>query len=143
MSGESKPEERRSGGLVAFLGSALGSGASLGLGIISATALAVDAIRSEAGPGKMEASFYLLAGGTLAGILAAGVLSWRLLAPVESPYRRGALGMVCGFATVLLMLVCIPIHQAWGRTGLLVLVAVSVGLAGFLAYRARRLGYGR
>jgi hypothetical protein len=131
----------RSEGLAGFLASAGGAGALLGLGIISATVFGVDAIRAGRGAGNLDTSFYRLAGGTFAGILAAGGLTWRLLAPVGSPYRRGALSIVCSFATILLMLVCIPVHQLWGRAGLLALLALSVALAALLSHRARRLGY--
>jgi hypothetical protein len=48
--------------------------------------------------------------------------------------------MVCGFATVLLMLVCIPVHQLLGRTGLLGLFALCTVAAALLARHARRLG---
>ena len=48
--------------------------------------------------------------------------------------------MVSGFATVLLMLVCIPINQLLGRPGLLVLLGVCVLAAALLTRRARRLG---
>jgi hypothetical protein len=48
--------------------------------------------------------------------------------------------MVSGFATVLLMLVCIPINQLLGRVGLLFLLGLSGITAALLARRARRLG---
>jgi hypothetical protein len=118
--------------------SAVGSGACTGLAVIALTVLGVDVLRS--GASRVDASFYLLVGGTLAGILVAGLSTWRLLAPVESAYRRGALSMVCSFATVLLMLVCIPVHQAVGRVGLLCLVAASILAAALLAHRSRRVG---
>jgi hypothetical protein len=120
----------------------VGAGALLGLCLIGATVLGVDAIRAAQGGDNVNATFYLLAGGTFAGILAAGGLTWHLLAPVGSPYRRGALSVVCSFGTVLLMLVCIPVHQLWGQSGLLGLVALSAALAALLAHRARRMSTG-
>jgi hypothetical protein len=48
--------------------------------------------------------------------------------------------MVSGFSTVLLMLICIPVNQLLGRTGLIGLLALSAVAAGFLGRRARRLG---
>jgi hypothetical protein len=118
--------------------SAVGSGACAGLAIISLTVLGVDVLRS--GTSRADASFYLLVGGTLAGIVVAGLATWTLLAPVHSAYRRGALSMVCSFATVLLMLVCIPVHQALGRVGLLCLSGISSLAAALLAHRSRRVG---
>jgi hypothetical protein len=70
------------------------------------------------------------------------LVSWRLLAPLGSGYRRGALSIVCSFATVLLMLLCIPVHQLLGRAGLLGLLALSGLAAALLAHRARHMGAG-
>jgi hypothetical protein len=126
------------GGPFAFVVAVVGSGAGAGLAVITATVLAVDSLRSAAGAGRPGASFYLLVGGTLAGLFVAALTSWRLLAPVGSAYRRGALSIVCSFATVLLMLVCIPVHQALGRVGLLSLLVLSCVTAAILAHRARR-----
>jgi hypothetical protein len=124
---------------VAFVASVLAGGAAFGLSIISATVLGVDVLRATS-PGNLDASFYLLVGGTLTGILVAAYAAWRLLVPVGSAYRRGALSIVCSFATVLLMLVCIPVHQLLGRIGLLVLLGISLLTGLILARRARQLG---
>jgi hypothetical protein len=126
--------------MLGFLAVVVASGAFIGLTIISVIVLAVDSLRSNAGAPPPDTSFYLLAVGTLAGVLAAGFASWHLLAPLGSVYRRGALSIICSFATVLLMLVCIPVHQLLGRTGLLGLAALSALVALVLAYRARSLG---
>jgi hypothetical protein len=91
---------------------------------------------------SLNSALYLLFGGTLAGVLVAAAMAWWLLAPIESPYRRGSLAMVCGFATVVLMLVCIPVHQLLGRAGLLGLAALFLLIATVLARRARRLVLG-
>ena len=48
----------------------------------------------------------------------AGVVAWRVLDPILSIYRRGGLSVVSGLATVLAMLLCIPVHQLAGRAGL-------------------------
>jgi hypothetical protein len=119
---------------------AVGAGSvSLGLVIITATVLGVDALRSSQ-PGGTNPALYLLFGGTLAGILAAAGMAWWLLGPIESTYRRGGLAMVSGFATVLLMLICIPVHQFFGSAGLIALMAICIAVAALLARRARRLG---
>jgi hypothetical protein len=137
---EGTPEDGPSA--VGFVAAVLACAVSVGLGVITATVLGVDALRNERGPVDAGLSFYLLVGGTLSGILAAAWAAWRLLAPVESAYRRGALSMVCGFATVLLMLICIPVNQVLGRTGLLLLLGLSGLAAMTFARRARRLGAG-
>jgi hypothetical protein len=123
-------------GFVAAVGA---SAVSLGLVVITATVLGVDALRSGQSP-ALNPALYLLFGGTLGGILAAAGMAWWLLRPIESTYRRGGLAMVSGFATVLLMLICIPVHQFLGRSGLFALMAICTVAAALLARRARRVG---
>jgi predicted signal transduction protein with EAL and GGDEF domain len=130
------------GSPVGFLAAAVLSAVSVGLLVITATVLVVDALRTDQGAGNLDLSFYLLVGGTLAGILLAAFAAWSLLSPIGSAYRRGGLSMVCAFATVLLMLVCIPVNQLLGRIGLFILLALSGLVALMLARRARRLGAG-
>jgi predicted signal transduction protein with EAL and GGDEF domain len=127
---------------VEFVVAVVACSVSIGLMVITATVLGVDALRTASEPGNINSSFYLLVGGTLSGILAAAYTAWQLLAPVGSAYRRGGLSMVCAFATILLMLICIPVHQLLGRTGLLVLQGLSGVVAFILARRVRRLGAG-
>jgi len=129
-------------GPFAFVVSGVGAGALVGLAIISGIVLGVDSLRSGSQAPQLNTSFYLLVVGTLVGLFAAAFSAWRLLAPVGSVYRRGALSIVCSFATVLLMLVCIPVHQLLGRLGLLGLILISSLIAALLAHRARRLAIG-
>jgi hypothetical protein len=129
-------------GLLGFVALALASAVAVGLLVISGTVFVVDALRSGNQPADLDLSFYLLAGGTLLGILGAAYAAWRLLAPLGSVYRRGGLSIVSAFATVLLMLVCIPVNQLFGRTGLLLLLAGSAALAVVLSRQARRWGTG-
>jgi len=138
---EGRAEAPREGGTVRFIGTAALCAVGLGLVIISATVLGVDALRSSDNR-NLNPLFYLIIAGTLAGILAAAGAAWWLLAPIQSTYRRGALAMVCGFATVLLMLVCIPMHQLLGRLGLFALLGLSLLASAVLGVRARRLGVG-
>jgi hypothetical protein len=121
----------------------VGSAVSLGLAVEGVTTLMVDTMRPPAGAAPdLGGPFYLLLGGTLAGLTVAGFLAWRLLAPLESVYRRGGLALVSAFGTVLVMLVCIPINQTLGRAGLLGLIAISLAISVLLARRARRAGPG-
>jgi hypothetical protein len=112
---------------------------AFGLVVVTATVLLVDLLKAGAYPDNLTLRLYLLFGGTLGGILAAAGAAWRLLQPIPSLYRRGGLAIVSGFATVLLMLVCIPVHQAFGQAGLLVTMALSGIAAALLAVRTRRL----
>ena len=128
------------GSTLGFIGTAAACSVCVGMLLITATVLGVDALRSDQGPRNLYLSFYLLVGGTLAGILLAGSSAWHLLAPVGSTYRKGALSIVSAFATVLFMLVCMPVNQLFGRTGLLALLALCAVAAVILARRVRRLG---
>ena len=122
---------------------AMGSAVAFGLGVVSATVLGVDLIRppatsaASAAP-QLGAPLYLLVFGTLAGLVLAGIVAWRLLSPVLSLYRRGGLSIVSGLATVLAMLLCIPVHQLAGRAGLAVLGTLALGVSALLARGARR-----
>jgi hypothetical protein len=129
-------------GPLGFVAIVLASAVSLGLLLITGTVFVVDTLRRGAQPPNLDLSFYLLVGGTLAGILGAACTAWRLLEPVGSLYRRGALSIVSAFATVPLMLVCIPVNQQFGRSGLLLLLAASGVLTIALARQARRWGLG-
>ncbi len=120
---------------------AVGSAVASGLAIVSATTLGVDALRPPPGsPPEAGASFYLLLLGTLAGLVLAAGVAWWLLSPLQSAYRRGGLALVSAFATVMAMLVCIPVNQILGRPGLAGLVGVSLLASILLARRARIAG---
>ncbi len=127
-------------GTLGFLAAALACAVSVGLIVVTATVLLVDALRSGAYPESLTLRLYVLFGGTVAGVLFAAGAAWWLLGPISSAYRRGGLAIVSGFATVLLMLVCIPINQLFGRTGLLILLGSSCITAALLARQAKRLG---
>jgi hypothetical protein len=127
------------GGTLGFLAAALGSAVSSGLTLITVTVLVADALRSQYGSDNLELRLYWIAGGTLAGILLAGVVAWRLLVPITSTYRRGGLAMVSAFATVVVMLICTPIFDLFGRNGLLAFLGFCAVTSALLAYQARRL----
>jgi hypothetical protein len=114
---------------------------ALGLAVVTATTLAIDALRPAPGVAPdLNAPFHLLLWGTFAGIALAGVVAWRLLSPLGSAYRRGGLALVSAFATVLAMLVCIPVNQTLGHPGLGGLIGLSLAASVLLARRARAAG---
>ena len=123
---------------------AMGSGMAFGLVVVSLTVLGVDLVRpATPSPGIVSGpAFYLLLFGTLGGLILAGVVAWRLLAPILSTYRRGGISLVTAFATVLPMLLCMAANQLAGRIGLGALTAVALVVALVLGARARRLGVG-
>lgn len=125
--------------LLGFIALAVLCAVSFGLVVITATVLAVDALRTSS-YGNLDLTFSLLVIGTLSGVLLASFSAWRLLAPLGSVYRKGGLSIVAGFATVLLMLVCIPVNQLLGRSGLGVLLMLFGVAAWGLSRSLRRWG---
>ena len=79
--------------------------------------------------------FNLVVGGTLAGLGLAVAAAWSLMRPLQSPYRRGGLAIVAGFATFLLMLPTMAIDQLVGRAGLLGFAAACAAGCALLARR--------
>jgi hypothetical protein len=118
-----------------------GAGMAAGLAIISASVATVGLVRSAAGdPGPgLSLALVLLLAGTLGGLLLAGITTWHLMASVDSAYRRGGLALVSSFATVILMLVTMPLNQLAGPAGLLGLAALAAVLGLVLTRRARRI----
>ena len=118
---------------------AMGSGMAFGLAGVTLTVLGVDLVRPAAPPPSPTAgpAFYLLAFGTIGGLILAGAVAWRLMAPIPSTYRRGGLSLVTGFATVLPMLLCMLANQLAGRVGLVTLAVAALAVAALLAARAR------
>jgi hypothetical protein len=107
--------------------------------VVALTVLLLDLVRGGAAAAPAQGRLALLLGaGTLAGILAAAGVTWMLLAPIVSYYRRGGLSIVASFATVVLMLLTIPVHQLAGRAGLGAAAAMCAVAALGFAVSARR-----
>ncbi len=122
----------------------VGSAVAGGLSLITLTVLGIRLL-APARPGAaidLGGPFFLLMAGTLGGVVLAFVIAWWLLGPVGSTYRRGAFSVISGFATILAMLVCMPVDRLFGPPGLLALVTGSAVAAILLARRARRLPQG-
>jgi hypothetical protein len=126
---------------ISLAATALGAGLSAGLALVGATVSALDAVRPPPGTGNaaLGAPLYLLAAGTIGGLLLAGGVTWYLLSPVDSTYRRGGLALVSAFATVPAMLIYPPLHVALGTPALLFVAALAAGTALLLIRRARRM----
>jgi hypothetical protein len=121
---------------------AMGSGVAFGVAVISVVALVVDALKtaapSPAGAPALGLPLFVVFFGTIAGLVLAGVVTWRLLSPVVSIYRRGGLSVVSGLATVMPMWLCPLVNQLAGRAGLAALGVVALGVSALLARGARR-----
>ncbi len=79
--------------------------------------------------------FTLGVGGTGAGLLLATGLAWSLMRPLHSPFRRGGLAIIAGFATIILMLLTIAADYMGGRWALLGLAALCALGCALLARR--------
>jgi hypothetical protein len=121
---------------LAFNGMAFGI--LVGTGVISAFLWAVRSLQAGAPPSDTpdlsSPAAILLLIGTPVGMLAAAVLTWRALGPVGSTYRQGGLAMVSAFATLVVSLLAAPLDMAFGRVGLLGLLA-ACGLLAWLFWR--------
>jgi hypothetical protein len=60
----------------------------------------------------------LLIVGLVGGPLLGAFITFWLLEPVGSLYRRGGLAVVAGFTALLAMFAGMPVHQAFGQAGL-------------------------
>jgi hypothetical protein len=118
---------------------AMGSAVAFGLAVVSATVLGVNLLRTDtSSPApQLGAPLYLVFFGTMAGLVLAGVVAWRLLNPILSVYRRGGLSIVSSVATVPAMLICIPVNQLAGSAGLGALGVVALLLSLLLARLVR------
>ena len=126
---------------VSLAAAAMGAGLSAGLALVGLTVAALAAVRPPPGASEpaVGAPLYLLLAGTLGALLLAGIVTWRLLAPLPSTYRRGGLALVSAFATVPVMQVYRPLDTAFGPPALLAVAALAATAAWLLARRARRI----
>ncbi len=126
---------------VSLVAAAVGAGLSAGLAIVGVTVAAMAALRPPVGTLEpaLGASLYLLLAGTFGGLVLAGVVAWRLLAPLQSTYRRGGLALLSAFATVVVMQVYRPLDVAFGAPALLAAAGAAGAIAWLLSRRARRL----
>ena len=124
---------------LAFLAMAIS--VSIGIGFVTVALWVVSTLLADMPASDTPvidgAPFYILVGGTMLGVGVAGLITWTLLAPVRSTYRRGGLSLVSSFTTAAGMLVAMPVNQLAGRTGLVGLIVLS-GMVALLL--SRRLG---
>jgi len=124
------------GRLVGLVASTLGLAILLGVAIIGASLWVVVTLQAGKPPSDVPdtsgPAFTVLVGGTFLGAAAAAGVTWSLLQPIGSAYRRGSFAMVSAFATLVAMLLAIPAHRLLGPTGLVGLVVLcGVGCAFF------------
>lgn len=115
--------------LLGLILGALGFGVALGVGLQGLVTWTVRTLQRGA-PHSAPAALssppaLVLLIGSLAGIVAAGLATGSLLAPIRNPWRQAMLGIIAGLGSFAVSLVTLPIDRAWGRPGLLGLVLVS------------------
>jgi hypothetical protein len=125
-----------------FVGLVLGAlafGVALGVGIQGLVTWTVRTLQqgapTQAAPALTSTPALVLLLGTLAGIVAAGLASWRLLAPIHNPWRQAMLALIAGMGSFAVSLVTLPIDRALGRPGLLGLAAVAALVCGLIGRR--------
>ena len=121
---------------------ALGFGVMLGLGVQALVTWTVRGLQAgaPAPPTSLTSGPALvLLIGSFAGIAAAGIATWMVLAPIANPWRQAMLALIAGLGSFVLSLIAIPIDRGLGRPGLLGL-ALASALGSFLLGRrlARR-----
>ncbi len=122
---------------------ALGCGLAVGVSVQALVTFGVRTIQpsqvTEGQPELASPPALLLLVGTLAGMVAAGVATATLLAPVRNIWRQAMLGFVAAFGSFALAVITLPVDRAFGREGLFVLSLVA-GAAAFWAGRRLRRG---
>lgn len=116
---------------------------SLGYGLLSGLAVQalvtwiVRGMPTIDPPTLSSAPALVLLIGTFGGIVLAGLLTWRRLAPIGNPWRQTMLGIIAGLGSLVVSLVTIPIDRGLGRPGLLGLAILAAAGCGWLAWRGR------
>jgi hypothetical protein len=112
------------------------SGAFLGAALACVTALGFDMLGPRT-PHPGAGHVVLLVLGMVGGPLLGALTTFLLLEPLASPYRRGGLAIVSGFAAFVAMFAGMPVHQAFGQAGLaaFALLFAVAGAAFFLRAR--------
>lgn len=123
------------------------AGAVAGLGLVSLVMWLVRTMQvtgaAPIAPKPSDSIATVILAGWMGSAIAGGFVSWTLLKPIRSAYRRGGLAMVGGFAGLLFTFVTAPVDGVLGRWGLLGLSGVAglwfVLLARKIARRSREL----
>lgn len=121
---------------------ALGFGMLLGLGMLSLLTWSIRGLQQTnlaiARPtrGFTAGLLPVIVLGTLASMAVAGGATWIRLQPIGNPWRKAMLAIIAGSGSFVLALLTWPIDRAFGRPGLLGLVAFC-GLACLLLGRRR------
>lgn len=116
---------------------ALGFGVLFGLGFQALVTWMVRGLPQVHPPSLTSGRAQVLLVGTFAGILLAGLVTWRRLAPIRNPWRQTMLAMIAGLGSFVVSLITIPIDRGLGRPGLLALAVLAAAGCGWLIRRGK------
>ena len=108
----------------------------MGAALACVTALGFDLLGPRT-PHPSTGHVVLLLVGMIGGPLLGALITFWLLDPLASPYRRGGLAVVSGFAAFVAMFAGMPVHQAFGQSGLAAFAGLFA-VAGFAFFRRAR-----
>ena len=115
----------------------LGYGLVFGLGFQALVTWMVRGMVPVQPPTLTSGPALVLLLGTFGGIVLAGLVTWRRLAPIRNPWRQTMLGIIAGLGSLVLSLITIPIDRGLGRPGLLGLAVLAALWCGWLTWRGR------
>jgi hypothetical protein len=108
---------------------ALAFGVTLGVGCQGLVTWSVRTVLERApvlgAPGLGSPPTLLLLVGTFAGMVAAGLATGTLIAPIRNPWRQAMLAIIAGLGSFMVSLITLPIYSNFGRGGLLALSGVA------------------
>lgn len=121
---------------VALVLGALGFGLLFGLGTQALVTWLVRGLPQADPPTLTSAPALVLLLGSFGGIVLAGLVTWRRLAPIGNPWRQAMLAIIAGLGSFVVSLVTIPVDRGLGRPGLLGLAVLAAAGCGWLSRRA-------
>ena len=120
---------------------ALAFGVTLGVGLLALVTWIVRSIQgsdlaiARTTRGLSAALLPVLLLGTLAAMAGAGIAIWTLLSPIDNPWRKAMLSIIGGAASFVVALITWPVDRAFGKDGLLGLLALSLLLCWLIGRR--------
>jgi len=123
-------EGRDAGDPIGLVLPAMGFGAALGIALQVMVAFGVDALRGGAPiaqkPSLGSAHALLLLLGTPAAMVAAGLATWTLVAPIRNPWRQAMFAIVVALGSFVLSALLIwPMHASFGRGGIFAVIVAA------------------
>jgi hypothetical protein len=123
--------------MVGLVLGSLGFGVLFGVGFQALVTWIVRGLPRVEPPSLTSGPALVLLLGTFGGIVLAGLVTWRRLAPIRNPWRQVMLAMIAGLASFVISLITIPIDRGLGRPGLLGLALLAAAGCGWLTWRPK------